>query len=385
MIKIPYKDIIARIKDATNLPEQEIEGKVDDKLKQLSGLVSREGAAHIIANEYGVRLFEQLSGRLEIKNILPGMRNVETIGRATQIFEERTFQTENRTGRVGSFILSDQTGSIRIVLWGEQCNHMRSLNPGALVKISGGYVKENNNRKEVHLNDKAQITVNPVGIEFPEINPGQRKYIKDLSQGDMKVEVLATIVQVFDPKFFEVCPVCSKRARLKDDKFECVTHGAVNPEYSYVTNCFIDDGTDNIRAVFFREQTQQLAGKDHMSILSFRDNIENFSQIKSEILGKLVKIMGKTQRNEMFDRLEFIVDVIDMNPNPDAEIALLQKEIDKAGLDNRMPINRRMPGNDGIPGNNAANNTKTGNFNTAGKDEINISSETISENEELID
>ena len=355
MIKIPYNDIILKIKEATGTPEQEIESRVEEKLKQLSGLVSKEGAAHIIANEMGVKLFEQLSGRLEIKNILAGMRNVETIGRVMQVFEERTFQTENRSGRVGSFILSDQTGSIRIVMWGDQCNNMKILSPGTLVKIAGGYVKENNNRKEVHLNDKAQLTVNPVGIEFPEVLSGQRKYVKDLDQGDMKVEVLATIVQVFDPKFYEICPVCSKRSRLKDDKFECPTHGAINPEYGYVTNCFIDDGTDNIRVVFFREQTQQLTQKDHGSILLFRDNIDNFAQIKSELLGKIVKISGKTQRNEMFDRLELVADTIDLNPNPENEIALLKKEIDKAS--------------------NEKNETGGQSF----------SSESISDNEEIID
>ena len=346
MIKMPYNDIIARIKEGSSLSTEEIEKRVEEKLNALSGLVSKEGAAHIIANELGIKLFEQISGRLEIKNILPGMRFVETAGRVMQVFEERTFSTENRSGRVGSFVLADQTSSIRIVLWGEQCNHMKMLAPGIIVKINGGYVRENNGRKEVHLNEKAQLTINPVGIEIAEIGQGQRKYIKDLDSGDTKVEVLATIVQVFDPKFYEVCPTCSKRARPKDDKFECVTHGFVNPEYSYVTNCFIDDGTDNIRAVFFREQTQQLCSKDHKQMLTFRDNIESFSMIKSEILGKIVKIIGKTQRNEMFDRLEFVVETVDLNPDPKAEIALLDKELEKASTKEE---NQVKEGNAQIP------------------------------------
>jgi len=42
------------------LPEAEIKGKISEKVQQLYGLVSEEGAAHIIANEYGIKIFESL-------------------------------------------------------------------------------------------------------------------------------------------------------------------------------------------------------------------------------------------------------------------------------------------------------------------------------------
>ena len=58
MLKIPLNDIIAKILKETSLSEAEINTKIDQKLDQLSGLISKEGAAHIIANELGVKLFE---------------------------------------------------------------------------------------------------------------------------------------------------------------------------------------------------------------------------------------------------------------------------------------------------------------------------------------
>lgn len=325
MIKLPYDDILNKIKSSSGLSSQEIEDKVNAKLEQLSGLVSREGAAHIIANELGVKLFENVSGRLEIKNILAGMRSVETVGRVMQVYEERTFQTENRSGRVGSFIMGDNTGTIRIVCWGDQCNNLRLLKQNDIVKINSGYVKENNARKEVHLNDKSGFVINPAGLDLPELGTKtKRKHIKDITTDDDSVELLATIVQVFEPKFFEVCPTCNKRAKPKDDKFECQVHGLIAPDYSYVVNCFVDDGTDNIRATFFRDQADQLTGKNKDSMTAFRDNMESFNLIKNELLGKMVKIKGRVKNNEMFDRLELIVNEINTNPDPNQELENLK-------------------------------------------------------------
>ena len=82
MIQMPYEDVVAKIKEKSGLSDSEIENKVSQKLEQLSGLISKEGAAHIIANELGVKIFEQVSGKLQIKNILTGMRDVETKGKA---------------------------------------------------------------------------------------------------------------------------------------------------------------------------------------------------------------------------------------------------------------------------------------------------------------
>ena len=81
MIKIPFEQLVGKIKKESNISEDEINEKVNDKMKQLSGLISKEGAAHIVANELGIKLFESFSGKLQIKNIVAGLRNVETIGK----------------------------------------------------------------------------------------------------------------------------------------------------------------------------------------------------------------------------------------------------------------------------------------------------------------
>src|SRR3989338_8578242 len=127
MIKIPYEQIIEKIKKEANISESDIESRINQKMKQLSGLISKEGAAHIVANELGIKLFDAFSGKLQIKNILAGIRNVETVGKVLQTYELREFTTNERQGKVASMIIGDETGTIRVVMWGSQADNIKNI------------------------------------------------------------------------------------------------------------------------------------------------------------------------------------------------------------------------------------------------------------------
>jgi replication factor A1 len=329
MLKIPLADIIAKIKEKTDLSDADINAKIDDKLKQLSGLISKEGAAHIIANELGVKIFEQVSGKLQIKNILAGMRSVETVGKVTRVFELREFKTENREGQVSSMFIGDETGTIRITMWGDQAGNIRRIKEGDIVKIVGGYVRENQGRKEVHLNDRSKLIINPEGEKIDKVAEfsqpaATRKTINELAPEDQNVEILGTIVQAFEPKFFEVCPECGKRAKPEGENFICPEHSAVTPDYSYVMNVVLDDGTETVRCAFFRNQTERLISKTKDELMKYKEAPEDFEQVKTDLLGNQVKLVGRVNKNEMFDRLEFVAQLVFTNPNPEEEIKRLE-------------------------------------------------------------
>ena len=333
MIKMPYNDILEKIQEKSDLSKEEIKEKIDSKLKQLSGLISKEGAAHIVANELGVKLFDALGGKLQIKNILTGMRSVEVVGKVLRVFELREFNSKGRAGKVASFVIGDETGTIRVVMWGDQAENIAKLKENMIVKVVSGYVRENQNGKEVHLNNMGKLILNPEGEtigEVKETSSGKRKKINQLDENDSNVEILGTIVQVFDPRFFEICPECGKRARLQGDNFVCETHGNVTPNYSFVLNLFLDDGTDNIRVVCFRNQALKLLNKTQEQMIEYKDSPEKFEDIKTELLGNILKFVGRTTKNDMFDRLEFISQLVFSNPNPDDEIKALNKELEEA-------------------------------------------------------
>jgi replication factor A1 len=329
MISMPLDQAIDKIKQKTNLSVEEINTKIDSKLNQLSGLVSKEGAAYIIANELGVKLFEQVSGKLQIKNILAGMRDVETVGKVTRKFDIREFNVNGREGKVGSFIIGDETGTIRIVCWGDKANELANINENDIIKVKSGYVKENNGLKEVHMNDKSTIIKNPEGETVTTVAQTQkpaatRKTINELDENSNNVELFGTIVQSFEPRFFEVCSKCGKRAKPVDGNFVCADHQNVSPDYSYVMNLVLDDGTETIRSVFFRDQVEKLLGKSKEEVLKFKENPQEFDAIKTDLLGKQIKITGRSTKNQMFDRLEFVANDVNINPDPKEEIQKIE-------------------------------------------------------------
>ncbi len=324
MIRIPFDDMVVKIKEKSGLSDEELQGKIKAKIDQLSGLVSKEGAAHIIANELGVKLIEN-SGK--IKDVYAGMRNVEVTGKVQQVYELRQFSRKDDTaGQVGNFLIADETGFLRVVAWNNQANVLNELEKGTIVRISAGYARDNQGRTEVHLNDQSKVVLNPNGVTIEALDAPvvKRKAIKDLAENDNHIEILGTIVQVFDPKFFELCPQCHKRAQENEGAFTCQNHGTVQPNTSFVMNIFLDDGSENIRCVFFKDQALQLLNKPEETIMAVKTAPETFEQYKLDLLGNMLKVQGRVKKNTFFDRLEFSAQKVFLNPNPEEEIARLQ-------------------------------------------------------------
>ncbi len=82
------------------------------------------------------------------------------------------------------------------------------------------------------------------------------------------------------------------------------------------------------RVVLWRNQVQNLFNMKHEEIIAKKD--ESFEEIKNELLGQIVKFVGRTNKNEMFDRIEFIPQLVFTNPDPKEEINRLDKELETA-------------------------------------------------------
>jgi replication factor A1 len=325
MFTMPLAEMKQKIAEKGNISSAEVDKRIKEKLSQLSGLISAEGAAHIVANELGISLLD--TANLKIKNIAAGMRNVDISGKILQVYELREFNTGARQGKVANFLIGDETGTMRIVMWNDQAENIKKLNKGDVVKIKSGYIRENNARLELHMNDVSKLIINPEGvsIQTKEFVPKQtaiRKKISELTDQDQNVELLATVVQVYDPRFFEVCPNCNKRVKNDGAGFSCLTHGFVEPTFSYLLNLFLDDGSSNMRSVFFRDQALQLLNINHQDMLAL-NNPGAFEAKKNDLLGMMVKVVGKVNKNQTFDRTEFVAQQVFLDPNPEQEMEKL--------------------------------------------------------------
>jgi len=310
MIGLTYEQIIEKIKTEKQLSDTEIKTKIEGKLTQLGDLISKSGAAHIVANELGVKVYDNLSRRIKIKDLMPGLTSVDVLGKVVNVYGIREFKKETREGKVANFLLGDETGVVRVVVW--DTNLIKFLEDGTLtvnkvLELKNAYIKENNGFKEAHLGNRGSFNFDVT--EMVEVKPyqgGQQqaslKKIAEASSGEI-VQFQGYVVQLFEPRFYDACPECNRKVMVQDGKGRCEEHGDVVAKKNPVVNFYLDDGSGNVRAVGFRDVASQLLP----GVQDMAENIGKFNQVKDEIIGKYVQVQGRVVQNEMFNRQEFIV------------------------------------------------------------------------------
>ena len=311
MLHANYEQIIEKIQKEKGLTPAEIEARIRNKLKELSDLISKEGAAYIIANELGVKVYEDISRKsLKINQLIPGMNSVNIVGKVMQIYSVREFDTGTRQGKIGSLLIGDETGTIRVVIW--DTNHIREIENDnvrldKVIKIKNAYVKDNNGFREVHMGNRALLELNPEET-ITEVRTASfnKKQIKDLIPGE-NATISGTIVQVFEPRFYDACSQCNKKVDINNGASKCEVHQNADVVKQPVLNLYLDDGTDSIRVVAFRNLAEGIIN----NINNIRENPAVFEELKNDVLGEQFKFTGKVTKNDMFDRKEFIINNID--------------------------------------------------------------------------
>ena len=307
MMAKSYEEIVEKIVEGSDLSKEDVEAKIKEKIDQLGSLVSKEGAAHIIANQVGVKVFEEISKKdLKIKSLIGGIGTVDLNVKVLNVYEVKTFVRKDKEARVVSLLVGDESGSCRLVVWDEKyIDVVAGLKEGDILRLKNLYSKDNNSYIEVHLGGKGSLDVNPEGVSV-EIGSFKRDFVrKNISEFKEReyVEVFGSVVQVFEPRFFVACPECRKKVEVSGEGFVCKEHGEVVGEKVPILNVFFDDGTESIRAVAFRDNVKGLVGSEV-------SEESNFEEIKDGLELRQVVLGGRVTKNDMFDRLEFTINSV---------------------------------------------------------------------------
>lgn len=332
MIDVPLNVIKEKIEEETELSAKEIDDKIKNKLEELSGLISEEGAAHIVASDLGINLLKA-DGALKVGNIVSGMKNISLPVKVARKYDLREFENDRGKGRLGKCLVGDDSGLTMLVLWNQASNNFEKFEEDDVLMINDGNVRENNGRVEIHVGMEDGVTVKPEGVdvELPsrgtDYGKAKRKKIIDLDESDQNVEIFATIVQVFDPKFFERHPETKRRLKQDDNDNWVTASGEVvdEPELGAVMNLFADDGSDNIRVVLWKDKILPMLKLSEEEFDKFYKNEVEFEKYKTELLGEMVKFAGKVKKNDLFDRLEFVAGKVNRDVNAEEELAKLSE------------------------------------------------------------
>ena len=324
-------EVVNKITEASGKPLEEIKKLIEEKQRELSGLVSEEGAAYMVGRELGVTLLKESDRTLKIKNLMGGLRSVELVVRVLRKFEPREFSKNGRSGKVANILIGDETGTCRMSFWNDDIKKLDDIQENDVIRISGGWVKmDYRGEPELRLGkgtmEKVDADVKVREVQ-KESRPGgfgeaRRMSISDLKDGSFG-EVRASLVQIYNRKpFYNICPECKGRVEETDGKFTCKEHGEVQPAWAMVLSGVIDDGTGNIRAVFFREMAEKLFGKTAEELRAIAqekaDALAVYELFPS--LGKEMIFRGRAKISSFSESLEFVVnEVADVDVKKEAE------------------------------------------------------------------
>lgn len=293
-----YTKLVEKISNSAKLTVEDIERRVEAKRAKLSGLVSREGAAQIVAAELGINFDLE---RMKISELVLGMKRVNVLGKVLEIFPIREFNKNGRQGKIGRLVIADDSGNSKVVLW--DTNHISLIEQGKISKgdvleISNGTMKEN----EIHLSSFSDIKQSKEKMDKVVAEKVfATKKLAEASAGQ-SIRTRAVIVQVFEPRYFEVCPECGKK--VTDG--ECAMHNKVQGKKRALLNFVLDDGTGSIRCVLFGDEIKRLGLNDE-EIFS----LEKFAEKKNALLGEEKFFVGQVKSNQLYNTTEFSVEKVE--------------------------------------------------------------------------
>ncbi|MFH1802191.1 MAG: OB-fold nucleic acid binding domain-containing protein [archaeon] len=295
-----YQKLVERIAKSANIEIEEIERKIEAKKAKLSGLISKEGAAQIVAAELGINFDHE---KLKISEVLEGMKRANVTGKVIRLNPVREFNKNGREGKVASFTLADDSGNIRVALW--DTNHIEliekgEIKEGSVVEITSGNVRNG----EIHLSSFGELKLSTEKMEnVIEKQMTHEKSLKEVQPGQ-SIKTRAVIVGAFEPRYFEVNPETGRKFTEADK------NNGLRPKKRALLNITIDDGTETIRSVAFGEQINQLGLKDE-EIFS----LEEFNKKKDDLLGEEKYFSGQIRTNSFSNTPELTIQgVEDVKP-----------------------------------------------------------------------
>jgi len=301
---IPYDSIISKIKKQTALSDADIEKLISEKLKEFSGLISKEGAAHIIANEQGISLVDLANEPFQIKDFKAGMRQITTTLKILKKYDPISFSKNGKNGTVASLLAADETGTTRITFWHDDVDKHAKIIEEKVYTFTECLVRENQKRLELHVTAKTTITESAKAIQPKEYadSPRQQQSAKEATisasiPGDI-AKLSGIIVQITKPSFYLADKSTGKK--VPQESFDETLH-----EKRYILNIILDDATDSLRCVFFGDLVLKLLKTTADNMVLLRTE-EVFEKKRVELLGAQITLAGRIVKNDVSGRIECI-------------------------------------------------------------------------------
>jgi replication factor A1 len=206
---LTLEETIERIlKNRTDLERKDISKMIKDKREELGPeVINDESAAMIVARELGVDLHQMSASRMKIEDLDETTRNVAIKARVNHIGGVRTFTKKDGggEGKVASIRVSDDSGSIRVVLWDDLTRIIEEdlISIDELIEVRGGFMRKGlGDSLEISMGRMGNIRpldeheIEELGKDFGSSSSDDMK-ITDLAEGQFGISLKAKIQRVF--------------------------------------------------------------------------------------------------------------------------------------------------------------------------------------------
>ena len=253
-----------------DVSEEEFREAVEEKVEQMGGLADEETAAMLIAHELD-------GGEVEtIADIEPGLEEVKFLGKVTSVGELRTFERDedDEEGHVLNLDVADESGSVRVAVWGEDAVAAdEEIAPGDVFRIKGrpkdGYNGIEVSADRLEPDEEAEI----------EVEVGGRVTADSLSMGQSDVNLRGVVLDTDSIRTFD-----------RDDGSE-----------GRVSNLTLGDETGRIRVTLWDEQAELAAE------LTAGQSVEVVDGYVRERDGNLELHVGeRSEIDELEESVEFV-------------------------------------------------------------------------------
>jgi replication factor A1 len=93
---------------------------------------------------------------MKISELKAGMRNVSVVAKVDSVGQPRTVNLKSGgTNTVADAVISDETGSIKLSLWGDDIN---KIQPGDKISVENGYINTFKGENSISVGKFGKLT-----------------------------------------------------------------------------------------------------------------------------------------------------------------------------------------------------------------------------------
>jgi len=224
--------------------------RVQEKVESMGGLCDEPMAAMLVANELGFSDVGRDS--VKVENITADSGQINFVAKVVSVFEIKEFTRNDGTiGRVGNIIVGDETGKIKLTLWDNMADLIKTgkIVAGQTLQISG-YAKQGYSGVEVNVGNNGVLAESEEEIDVAANN----QKIKDIKDGMGDLNLTGKVLEISEVRTFQ----------RKDG-----TNGKVG-------NLLLGDSTGTVRVTLWDDRTE------FMNQVEYGDTVELVSAYARE-------------------------------------------------------------------------------------------------------